>query len=190
MIVPFAGQKSTAFSIELVEHLHDQVGCAAHEAGIGRRFELDARPRKGIAVTRHGRLEQFLEIEIHAFGLLDAFLDARSRAERAQDGLQPQDALACANDVAALVRAHALGFQIVERGAHDGQGRSQFVREFAAEGAQIQRVFVEARQQALEPARQGADFIGARGFRHVEPDSTVRPEGGIGGGAQAARCAR
>ncbi len=56
---------------------------------------------------------------------------------------------------------------------------------FPPEGAQVLRVFVEARQQALEAARQRADFIGAGGFRHVEPDLAVAAHRGIGGVAQA-----
>jgi hypothetical protein len=40
-------------------------------------------------------------------------------------------------------------------------------------------VLIEARQQALEASRQGADFIGAGGFGHIEANLTVTAHRGV-----------
>ncbi len=88
--------------------------------------------------------------------------------------------------IAALIGAHALGFQIVERGAHDGERRAQLVRELAAQRAQILGVLVEPRSSRSNP-RASAPISSARGrLRHVEPDAAIAAHGGIGGGAQSA----
>ena len=64
------------------------------------------------------------------------------------------------------------------------------MRKLPAQSAQVLGVFVEARQQAFEAARQGADLIRAGGFRHVETNFSIAAHGGIGGVAQASAASR
>src|ERR1700679_1294099 len=133
--------------------------------------------RERVAIARHGRTRELGEIEAHALGLLNALLDPARGAERTQDRLQPDGALAGAEDIAALVAAPPLGFQIVERGAHDGERCAQLVRELAAERAQIARVLVEAGKQPLESPRERPDLIGAPRLRHLQADPAVIADG-------------
>ena len=95
----------------------------------------------------------------------------------AQDGLQSQNAIAGAREVPPLVRAHALRFEVVERGANDRERRAQFVRELAAESPQILRMLVEAPEQSFEGSRQRADLVRAARFGHVEADAAVAADG-------------
>ena len=70
-----------------------QIRRAANEARHRRRFERDVRlrgSRRDMPATAD--VNSSRKIEIHPFGLLDALLDPRRRAQRAQDGLQ---ALTC-----------------------------------------------------------------------------------------------
>src|SRR6266404_2358466 len=139
---------------ELVEQLYEQVGRAPNEAGIRGRLERDVRLWKSVAIGGDRRGEELAQIEIHALRLLDALLHPRRGAERAQDGLQAQGAFPRARHVAPLVVAQAFGFEIVQRGTHDGQRRAQLVRQLPTQGAQVLRVFVRrARRRSKARAR-------------------------------------
>ena len=112
-------------------------GAPRDEARIGGSDEGDAGLRKSVAIGGDRRFQQFSQVEIHPFGLLDAFLDPRRGAERAQYGLQALGTFPSAGDVALLVVAQAFRLKIVQRGTHDGQRRAQLVRQLSAQGAQI-----------------------------------------------------
>ena len=170
---------------ELVEHLDDQVRRAPHETGVWGRLELESHIAKTIPVSAGRRDQQFAQIEVHAFRLFDALLDPRRRSQSAQDRLQALGAVARTRDILSLVLAHPLGFQIIQRGANDGERRAQFVGKLAAQRPQVLRVLVKARQQALETTRQGADFVLACCFGHIQADFPIVAHRGIGGGAQA-----
>ncbi len=51
-----AGRRTEIHRIldELVEHLHDQIGRTAHEAGIGGRIEVESRAGKGVPIAGDG----------------------------------------------------------------------------------------------------------------------------------------
>ena len=80
MIVPVGGTEIDGVFDEFVEQLHEQIGRAANETGIGGRFEGEVRLRKAVAIGGDRGCQQLAQIEIHPFRLLDAFLDPRRGA--------------------------------------------------------------------------------------------------------------
>ena len=89
-MVPEGGQKSTAFSMSLSRSCAIKSGAPRMKQASGGVSSAMRAAGEGVAVAGDGGVQQRVQIEIHALGLLDALLDACRGAERAQDRLQAQ----------------------------------------------------------------------------------------------------
>src|ERR1700722_7701219 len=72
---------------------------------------------------------------------------ARGGADGDENRAEPLAPLAGALKIRAGGLRKRLGFQVVERGAHDRPRRADLLRELAGKSTQVTRVFVEAGEQ-------------------------------------------
>ncbi len=153
---------------QLVEQLHDQIRGALDLdrllGQVGRKLPL----RKRVPIRGHRGSDHTHYVKSRALGTGDGLLDPRRRPHRDQNCIQAFAPLTGAVEIhlRALGDA-ALGLQVLERGAHDGERCADFVSQLPGQGAQIAGVFVEPAQKSGKPSCHVPELIGRCGLRKL-----------------------
>src|SRR5215207_9174845 len=146
---------------ELVEQLNDEIGCAVDRERLRGDLDGEFSLRERASVGLDGCSDHADEVEARALRVMYGFLDPRCRAHRHQNRIQALAAFASPVEIGTCRPARpTFQLQILERRAHDGKWRADFVRQFAGKSAQVAGVLLQTAEESGEATGYIAQLVG------------------------------